>query len=53
MMLRITPATVARQPDHRGDHEGNRNTIAQRTSGDNQRSQPWSKMTQAGIITLE
>jgi hypothetical protein len=27
--LRITLATVARKPDHRGDHEGNRNTIAQ------------------------
>jgi hypothetical protein len=27
--LRITPVTVARKPDHRGDHEENRKTIAQ------------------------
>jgi hypothetical protein len=29
MMLRITPATVARKPDHRGEREASRNTIAQ------------------------
>src|ERR1700722_13560148 len=28
MMLRITPATVTTKPDHRGEYEGNRNTIA-------------------------
>jgi hypothetical protein len=29
MMLRITPATVARKPDHRGEYEISRKTIAQ------------------------
>jgi hypothetical protein len=29
MMLRITLATVAKEPGHRGEHEGNRKTIAQ------------------------
>ncbi|MDE2471726.1 MAG: hypothetical protein KGL35_24130 [Bradyrhizobium sp.] len=24
MMFRITPVTVTRKPDHRGEHEGNR-----------------------------
>jgi hypothetical protein len=29
MMLRIMPATVAKEPGHRGEHEGNRKTIVQ------------------------
>jgi len=33
MMLRITPATVARKPGHRGEHEISRKTIAQEMPG--------------------
>ena len=29
MMLRITLMTVAKEPGHRGEHEGNRKAIAQ------------------------
>jgi hypothetical protein len=29
MMLRITLVTVAKEPGHRGEHEGNRKTTAQ------------------------